>query len=236
MKRISFFFLIAIPFCLLASTSYGQSVAEYKRTYIDLQKRYPDPQIRVEAAATEKAFNNSDLGRIFTFLANSEVYGVTSSLTFPVIHEDTWISIRNDDENLYYGLKGLSIIYSEAPLKDRLERLFAFRETIPDHIDSDVVYALTGNIISSLYLVLETSSALIELMLVLDSLEVSDPEKIFQYSKAEAYLSAYDIYFDLSDFKAARNYCNRYIASSPYVNQTEYISCDAILSLSLIHI
>lgn len=230
MKRISFFFLILIPFCLLASASAGQSIAEYKRTYIDLQKRYPDPQFRVEAAAEEKAFDKSDLGRVFTFIANSEVHGITSSLTFPEIHDDTWTSIKYEDENLYYGLQGLSIIYSEASLKDRLEKLIVFREGIPRHIQSDVVYALTAKIITSLFYLNGISPALIELMLVMDSLSDEDPNKIFQYSKADSFNTAFDIYFELSDFKAARKYCNRYIENTSFLTHSKYVHCNALLA------
>lgn len=230
MKRISFFFLILIPYCLLTSTSASQTVSEYKRTYIDLKKRYPDPQLRVEAAVKEKAFDKSGLGRVFTFIANSEVNGITSSLTFPVIDDDTWTSLKSEDENLYYGLQGLSIIYSEAPLKDRLEKLIVFREGIPRHIQSDIVYALTAKIISSLFYLNEISPALIELMLVMDSLSDEDPNKIFQYSKADSFNTAFDIYFELSDFKAARKYCNRYVESTSFLTQSQYTHCNAMLS------
>lgn len=51
----------------------------------------------------EKVFDKFDLGCVFIFIVNSEVYGIMFLFIFFEIYDDIWISIKYEDENFYYG-------------------------------------------------------------------------------------------------------------------------------------
>ncbi len=233
MKRIFSFFLVVLSFSALATSTASQSIPGYVEVYLDLQKRFPEAHQRVKAVEGENSFDHSEIGQAFRFLINSNLYGYTTTLVFPVLSDATWQQIKLSDENLYYGLKGLSILYADAPLKERSVMLLDFRESIPSHIDSDVIYYLTGEIISTLYDLNEISASLIELMLVMDSLHEKDVSKIFQYSKGNAFAQASTIYYELNNLKAARNYCDLYMASKVFKSSGkphELTNCHLVLS------
>ncbi len=216
MKRIFSFFLVILSFSPLATSTASQSIPDYVEVYLDLQKRFPEAHQRVKAVEGENSFDHSEIGQAFRFLINSNLYGYTTTLAFPAISDATWQQIKLSDENLYYGLKGLSILYADAPLKERSVMLLDFRESIPSHIDSDVIYFLTGEIISTFYYLNEISAALIELMLIMDSLHEKDTSKMFQFSKGSAFAQASTIYYALNDLEAARTYCEMYMASKVF--------------------